>query len=60
VAKFEIGDVVRLTGVPFVVEVKELGVCEDGPDCDKGIETFRFRNPGSPDDWRHSSEFERV
>jgi hypothetical protein len=59
-AKFKIGDKVQMPGVPFVVEVLEIGTCEDGPDCDLG-ETFRFKDPGGlGDDWMHSSEFERV
>jgi hypothetical protein len=61
VAKFKIGDQVKMPGVPFVVTVKEIGVCEDGPDCELGGETFRFADPGGQgDDWEHSSYFEKV
>jgi hypothetical protein len=63
-AKFEIGDRVRMPGmpgVPFVVEVLEIGTCEEGPDCEFGPETFRFKDPGGlGDDWMHTSEFEPV
>lgn len=61
-ARFEVGDKVQMPGVPFVVEVLEIGTCEDAPDCGLGGETFRFRDPEDPDadDWMHSSEFERV
>jgi hypothetical protein len=60
VSKFEIGDKVQMPGVPFVVEVKEIGVCDDD---DEGCrdETFRFSDPGGlGDDWAHSCDFERV
>jgi hypothetical protein len=61
-AKFEVGDRVRLSSFVLpVVEVLELGTCEDGPDCELGVETFRFKDPGGlGDDWAHTSEFERV
>jgi hypothetical protein len=60
VSKFEVGDKVRMPGVPFVVEVLELGVCEE-PACDMGEETFRFKDPGGlGDDWEHTSGFEKV
>lgn len=56
--KFEIGDKVRMPGVPFAVEVLEIGTCED-EDCPG--ETFRFTDPGGQgDDWMHTSEFERA
>lgn len=59
-AKFEVGDRVQMPGVPFTVEVLEIGACEDDP-CDLGGETFRFKDPGGlGDDWMHSSEFEKV
>ena len=59
-SRFEIGDKVQMPGVPFVVEVLEIGVCEDQP-CHLGGETFRFKDPGGlGDDWSHSSEFETV
>lgn len=58
--KFEVGDKVQMPGVPFVVEVLEIGVCEDQP-CDLGGVTFRFKDPGGlGDDWMHVSEFEKV
>ncbi len=58
--KFEIGDKVQMPGVPFVVEVLEIGQCEDVPDCELP-ETFRFADPGGRgDDWMHTSEFERI
>lgn len=58
--KFKVGDKVQMPGVPFVVEVLEIGVCEDQP-CDLGDATFRFKDPGGlGDDWMHASEFEKV
>jgi len=61
VAKFVIGDKVQMPGVPIVVEVLEIGTCEDGEDCDLGSETFRFDDPGGLGaDWMHVSEFEKV
>jgi hypothetical protein len=60
-SKFEVGDKVQMPGVPFVVEVLEIGTCEDGSDCGLGGETFRLKDPGGlGDDWMHSSEFEKV
>lgn len=60
-AKFEVGDQVRMPGVPFVVTVLEIGTCQDGPGCPLGPETFRFSDPGGlGDDWMHVSEFEKV
>jgi hypothetical protein len=60
-SKFEVGDKVQMPAVPFVVEVLEIGTCEDGSDCDLAGETFRFKDPGGlGDDWMHSSEFEGV
>lgn len=57
-SKFEVGDKVRMTGVPFIVEVLELGTCDD-EDCSFGGETFRFTDPGGlGDDWMHTAEFE--
>lgn len=58
--KFELGDKVQMPGVPFVVEVLEIGVCDDDP-CDLGGETFRFKDPGGQgDDWAHADEFEKA
>lgn len=58
--KFEIGDKVQMPGVPFVVEVLEIGVCEDAR-CEFGGETFRFKDPGGQgDDWEHTAMFEKV
>ena len=58
-AKFEIGDMVSMPGVPMVVEVLEIGTCENGESCDLGPETFRFDDPGGLGaDWMHTSEFE--
>jgi hypothetical protein len=60
-AKFEIGDKVRMPGVPIVVEVLEIGTCEQGDACEFGPETFRFADPVTgEDDWMHTSEFEAV
>jgi len=60
-AKFEVGDRVRMPGVPFVVEVLEIGECDEGDDCELGRETFRFKDPGGAgDDWAHTAEFEKV
>lgn len=60
-ARFKIGDKVRLPGVPFVVEVLEIGTCDDGPDCDLGGETFRFVDPETgDDDWMHTVAFEKA
>ncbi len=61
VSKFQIGDKVAMPGVPFVVEVLELGTC-DLAGCDFGDgETFRFKDPGGlGDDWEHTSLFEKV
>lgn len=57
--KFEIGDKVQMPGVPFVVEVLEIGICEDD-ECEEP-ETFRFTDPaGNGDDWMHTYEFERA
>jgi hypothetical protein len=59
-SKFQVGDIVQMPGVPFVVEVLEIGVCEDVP-CNLGGEIFRFKDPGGlGDDWMHSSEFQVV
>jgi hypothetical protein len=59
--KFEIGDRVQMPGVPFVVEVLEIGTCDEGPECSFGPETFRFKDPGGlGDDWMHTSEFEKA
>lgn len=56
---FRIGDRVRMRDLPdFVVEVLEIGTCED-PACDLGRETFRFIDPDArASDWAHSAEFE--
>jgi hypothetical protein len=59
-SKFEVGDMVQMPGVPFTVEVLEIGICEEQR-CNLGGETFRFKDPGGHgDDWMHSSEFEKV
>lgn len=63
--KFEIGDMVQVPGIPFVVEVLEIGTCEETlngtGDCDRGGETFRFKDPGGQgDDWEHTATFEKV
>lgn len=62
--KFQVGDkVVMAGGVPFVVEVLEIGACPDGFNCTEagGGETFRFADPGGMgDDWAHSDDFEKV
>jgi len=61
-AKFEIGDqVTDIDDVGYVVTVKEIGVCEDVPDCELGGEVFRFTYPGAgAEDWEHSSQFKKV
>jgi len=58
--KFNVGDKVRMPGVPVTLEVLEIGAC-DKSGCDLGNELFRFEDPetGGPD-WMHSSEFELV
>lgn len=59
--KFEVGDRVQMPGIPLTVEVLELGVCEDGDDCEMGSETFRFKDPaGNGDDWPHTGDFEKI
>lgn len=60
-SKFEIGDKVRMTGVPVTVEVTGFGTCEDGDGCPLGAETFSFQDPGGlGTDWMHTSEFQKV
>lgn len=57
-SKFQVGDKVQMPGVPFVVEVLEIGVCDD---CESRGETFRFKDPGGQgDDWAHADEFEKA
>lgn len=60
-AKFQVGDKVQMDGVPLIVEVLELGACED-PRCDidgGDGETFRFVDPETgEDDWMHTASFE--
>lgn len=60
-SKFNIGDKVRMPGVPFIVEVRELKACDE-PGCEMGDgEVFRFADPETgEDDWMHTAEFERV
>ncbi len=59
--KFEVGDKVQMSGVPFRVEVLEIGVCEDYKQFGCHPETFRFKDPDSgEDDWMHVDEFEKV
>ena len=58
-SKFKVGDKVAMPGVPIIVEVLGIGVCEDGDGCPLGPETFRFNDPGGLGaDTMHSSEFE--
>lgn len=58
-AKFSIGDKVQMPGVPFIVEVLEIGECEDSG-CPYP-ETFRFADPGGQgDDWEHTYDFSKV
>lgn len=60
-AKFEVGDRVRLPGGPDVVQVLKVGTCEDGKECPLGGEIFWFKDPhGLGDDRAHSSRFEKV
>lgn len=60
-SEFKIGDRVSMPGVPFVVEVLEIGTCEE-PDCHgDDAEIFRFKDPGGQgDDWMHSTEFVKA
>jgi hypothetical protein len=56
-SKFKVGDKVRMVGVPFAIEVLEIGTCQDIGCEDR--ETFRFKDPGGlGDDWMHTAEFE--
>ncbi len=48
-AKFNVGDRVQMPGVPVVVQVLELGVCQDGDSC-CSEETFRFLDPAIGED----------
>ena len=58
--KFQPGDRVQMPGIPFTVEVLELGTCDDQP-CHLGGETFRFKDPGGQgDDWAHTADFQKV
>lgn len=63
-SKFKIGDRVRMPGVPIVVEVMEIGTCEDEGNCEHGGEVFWFHNPEldpvDDHDRAHSSEFEKA
>ena len=59
-ATFQIGDQVQMPGIPLAVEVLELGVCEDGDDCELGLDTFRFIDPSGEYDWAHCEEFVKV
>jgi hypothetical protein len=60
-SKFNVGDQVRMPGVPFIVEVLEIGECEQGDSCEFGPETFRFKDPETGrDDWMHSSPFVKA
>jgi hypothetical protein len=63
-SKFEVGDKVQMPGIPFVVEVLEIGVCEEvetPSGCEWGGETFRFKDPGGQgDDWEHTAMFEKA
>jgi hypothetical protein len=55
--KFDIGDRVRMPGVPFVVEVLEFGACDERWCAER--ETFRFKDPQTgEDDWMHVRDFE--
>lgn len=59
--KFEVGDKVRMTGVPLTVEVLEIGTCADYETFGCHPETFRFKDPQTgEDDWMHTDEFEKV
>lgn len=59
--KFDVGDKVQMPGIPFVVEVLEIGTCEDYERLNCHPETFRFKDPQTgEDDWCHSDEFEKV
>jgi hypothetical protein len=58
-SKFNVGDKVKMVNVAFVVEVLEIGTCNEY-DCDSP-ELFRFEDPATgADDWAHSDEFEKV
>lgn len=59
--KVKIGDkMINWPGMPTIVEVSELGTCEDA-NCKLGKAVFRYKNPeGGVSDWMHVSEFEKV
>lgn len=58
---FEVGDKVRMPGVPFIIEVLEIGECDEGDACEFGPETIRFSDPGGQgDDWEHASMFVKA
>jgi hypothetical protein len=62
-SKFQVGDRVRMPGVPLIVEVIAIDTCDDGDSChlDEGAEIFQFKDPGGlGHDWAHSGEFELV
>lgn len=59
-SKFKVGDHVAQLGVPFIVEVLEIGECDE-VEChgDRDREIFRFKDPGGlGDDWMHTSDFD--
>lgn len=57
--KFEVGDKVQMTGVPVVVGVLGLGVCEDSAGCEQ--QTIKFKDPQTGElDEVHASEFVKA
>lgn len=57
--EFQVGDKVKMPGVPFVVEVLEIRDC--GKDDCTRPGTFRFKDPETGEnDWMHCDEFEKV
>jgi hypothetical protein len=60
-SKFNVGDRVIMPGTPYILDVLEIGECEEGDGCEFGPELFRFADPEtSVNDWMHSSMFVKV
>jgi hypothetical protein len=50
-----------MPGTPYILDVLEIGECEEGDGCEFGPELFRFADPEtSVNDWMHSSMFVKV
>lgn len=57
--KFEVGDRVKMPGVPIVVEVSGFGICDEEGCLQPDL--FCFRDPVTgEEDWMHVAEFELV